>query len=509
MFRLKSGPAQLTRRLVAIGDEVYATLGLEAPVSALDAATGETLRTYAGTEKTEEIIYSDGVLFLLINEQPFRQPRTPTELVYDFVEAPRRVMAVDAASGRGPLEQAAASVLPITLTADDRHVLFCGDERIVCLDRSSGEELWQSEPVQRRQVDSHVLRSDAGRLPGCGPVLRRQHGTRSEERDGRRQHDVRAWMRTRAKMLWTADHPASGYKSAEDILVVDGLAWITENTFGNQSGVVRGLDPRTGQGGQGVLARRRDPLVPPPLLPGQGDGQLPAVFADGHRVRRSASGALGMPSLGPRRVPVRHHAGQRDGLQSAASVRLLPGGQDVRLQRPGTGSGVDAAASRDRVRPIAWNGARLTTRSVVNEAGSDRASDMADVPQGHRTQRIRPQPRCRLTLKQAWSTPVGGRLSALTIAGGQSVRRVGRHAHRSALDADTGRTAWNYTTGGRVDSPPTIWHGRVLFGSADGYVYCLRADDGDWSGGSAPPRPICGMRRSSRSNRSGPCTAAC
>ena len=32
--------------------------------------------------------------------------------------------------------------------------------------------------------------------------------------------------------------------------------------------------------------------------------------------------------------------------------------------------------------------------------------------------------------------------------------------------------------GGRVDSPPTVYQGRVLFGCADGWVYCLSASDG-------------------------------
>ena len=47
-----------------------------------------------------------------------------------------------------------------------------------------------------------------------------------------------------------------------------------------------------------------------------------------------------------------------------------------------------------------------------------------------------------------------------------------------ALDAATGKAAWRYTAGGRIDSPPTIWQGHCLFGSADGWVYCLRAADG-------------------------------
>ncbi|GAG88400.1 unnamed protein product, partial [marine sediment metagenome] len=47
-----------------------------------------------------------------------------------------------------------------------------------------------------------------------------------------------------------------------------------------------------------------------------------------------------------------------------------------------------------------------------------------------------------------------------------------------ALDAKDGKTLWSYTAGGKVDSPPTIHRGRVLFGSADGWTYCLRAADG-------------------------------
>ncbi|MHC4702629.1 MAG: class I SAM-dependent methyltransferase, partial [Planctomycetota bacterium] len=58
----RSGPAHLPRLLVSIGDRVYVTLGFDAPITMLDAATGETIRTYEGSEKTEEIIYYNGTL---------------------------------------------------------------------------------------------------------------------------------------------------------------------------------------------------------------------------------------------------------------------------------------------------------------------------------------------------------------------------------------------------------------------------------------------------------------
>ena len=42
-------PTHIARRLVAVDDQVYATLGFNAPLTALDAATGETLMTYDET----------------------------------------------------------------------------------------------------------------------------------------------------------------------------------------------------------------------------------------------------------------------------------------------------------------------------------------------------------------------------------------------------------------------------------------------------------------------------
>jgi outer membrane protein assembly factor BamB len=48
-----------------------------------------------------------------------------------------------------------------------------------------------------------------------------------------------------------------------------------------------------------------------------------------------------------------------------------------------------------------------------------------------------------------------------------------------AIDEKTREERWRFTTGGRLDVPPTIYKGLCLIGSADGYVYCLRANDGE------------------------------
>ena len=59
-------PNQIPKRLVAVGETVYVTLGFNAPVTALDAATGRVVRTYAETEMTDEILLHDGVLLLVV-----------------------------------------------------------------------------------------------------------------------------------------------------------------------------------------------------------------------------------------------------------------------------------------------------------------------------------------------------------------------------------------------------------------------------------------------------------
>ena len=116
LWRLKSGPQLLARRLVVVGDRVYVTLGIDAPLSALDAATGTTIRTYEGTKATEEILCADGDLILSVaaegqplRSDPAKRHPTPAALNKDvtsplWTRAPRTLMAVDAESGHSFLE---------------------------------------------------------------------------------------------------------------------------------------------------------------------------------------------------------------------------------------------------------------------------------------------------------------------------------------------------------------------------------------------------------------------
>jgi ubiquinone/menaquinone biosynthesis C-methylase UbiE len=122
LWPLKSGPADLPRRLVAIGDRVYVTLGFDAPVSMLDAATGETIRTYDQTAGTVEILCSEGVLFLVVGK-PDARDKLPTvasltkrQSEENCEGAGRSVMAVQAETGE-VLWRKASQIVPLTLAA--------------------------------------------------------------------------------------------------------------------------------------------------------------------------------------------------------------------------------------------------------------------------------------------------------------------------------------------------------------------------------------------------------
>jgi len=492
MFRLKSGPAQLTRRLVAAGELVYVTLGLEAPVTAIDGATGQTVKTYPQTEKTEEIIYNNGTLFVLVNDSPFRQPALPGELNYNFVEGPRRILAVDAASGRTLWEVSPDNVLPLTLTADAARVLFCDGQRVVCLDRKKGDKLWQSQQVNRRKVISTyfaptvVLYDDVVLFSGGSD-------TPDERNRGGGNNTMYAFSAQTGKTLWTADHPASGYKSPEDILVLGGLVWTPETTVGSDSGVMIGRELKTG--------RIRKQFTP--------DVETHWFHHRCYRAKATDKYILTSRTGIEFVDPETEHWLCHHWVRGACLYGIMPAnGMIYNPPHPcacyleaklyGFNALAGASPSRQVPRKVPLKG-RLERGPAFGKV-TPAAQSAADWPTYRRDAARSGYTGVSVpaNLQTEWKSDIGGRLSSVVVAGGKVfVASIDTHTVY-ALEADSGKVAWSYVTGARVDSPPTIWKGRVLFGSADGYVYCLRAGDGAmvWRFRAAPiDRRMCSFEQ--------------
>jgi outer membrane protein assembly factor BamB len=479
LWPLKSGPAQLPRRLVAVGERVYATLGIDAPLTVLDAATGETIRTYEDTAGTEEVILSEDVLFLLVNKQAEKPEFANMKKIsqgYKGVfwnKQPRQIMAISAGSGE-VLWTAESRVLPVTLAADGRCVFFHDSRSVVCLDRKTGDELWSSEPVDWA---GEILSFYAPILVVYKGVVLFSGGETAGLQTGSwyisGRDTMTALSAKNGEVLWTAYHPPSGYRSPEDLLVANGLVWTGETTSGRAEGVFTGRDPFTG-----VVKSEFEPDV--------------ELYWFHHRCYRgkATDNYLLMSRTGTEFIDVRkekwipHHW-----VRGACLYGVMPGNGMIYnpphpcacyLESKLYGfNAVAPALSGPRIPKRVEKAARLEKgpafdRNISTRSGEDQwPTYRHDEARSGSTNRAVPA-----ALKRAWRVDIGEKLTSPVVAEGK-VFAASVHAHTIyAVDADSGRRLWQYTAGGRVDSPPTIYQGRVLFGSADGYVYCVAARDG-------------------------------
>lgn len=82
-------------------------------------------------------------------------------------------------------------------------------------------------------------------------------------------------------------------------------------------------------------------------------------------------------------------------------------------------------------------------------------------------------------LADAWSARLSCSLSAPVVSGETTFVSTTEAGQVMALNNTNGKVLWRATLGGRLDTPPTIYGGLCLIGSHDGWVYALRAQDGE------------------------------
>ncbi|MFZ5829554.1 MAG: PQQ-binding-like beta-propeller repeat protein [Planctomycetota bacterium] len=475
---LKSGPAQLPRRLVATADAVYATLGINAPVTALDAARGEKLRTYEGTKGTTEILVSEGVLYLVVDPALDMEKHTsPTAVNKPWWNGEIvQVVAVEAVSGKRLWEHKSA-VLPLTLGVAGDGAFFHDGDCVVCLDRMTGKQRWRSEPVARcKQIMSFfaptlVVRDGVVLFAGG-----EESGLVKSGGGARNNDTLTALDAGTGRKLWSADHLPSGYSSPEDVFVLGDTVWCGAVAGGGLSGEFVGYDLRTGK----VKSR----------FPCDAD-----TYWFHHRCYRgkATDNYLMVSRTGIEFIdPVKKHWDINNWVRGGCLYGFMPANgliyappHDCICYPESKQFGFNALAGASPARAVpdsVPDAGRLERGPAYDQVQSVQAEETS--PSDWATYRYdgarsgSTPTTVGLPLKQRWSVELGGRLTSPVLAEGK-VLLASTDTHTvHALEAASGRTAWTYTTGGRVDSPPTVHNGLVLFGSADGYVYCLRLSDG-------------------------------
>jgi outer membrane protein assembly factor BamB len=486
LFPLKSGPAYLPRRLVATGDRVYVTLGINAPLSELDAVTGEVLRTFPETEKTSEIILSDKTLFLVVGRPDKTTKKFTSEKTYVWDRAeeartdwawskdPGRIMALDIASGRAGWTKE-YPVGPLSLSADEKSVYFYNGSNLIALDRNSGKEKWQSDPIQTKKYDTAY----APRLLVSDDVLVFSIGSQAVFEPG----SMIAVSANDGKKLWEAPQPSSGHYSPEDLFVINGLVWTGNTAWGQADGKYIGRDLHTGELVKEFpcdvdiywFHQRCYPskATEKYIIPSRTGVEFVDLEQEHWNINHYTRGGCFygvMPGNGlvytPPNACACYMEAKLEGFNALGGAfesepDLKKESENNRLEK---GPAYDAAITDDSA-PGDWPTYRHDPKRS--------AYTSSEVP---------------FDVESRWRLKLGGRLSSPVVAGNRIyVAQIDAHTVH-AIDAAEGKVLWNYTTGGRVDSPPTIYQGRVLFGSADGYVYCLNSADGTliWRFRAAP-----------------------
>jgi outer membrane protein assembly factor BamB len=483
----RSGPVQLSRRLVAVGDRVYAAMNYGGPLLCLDAATGATLKTYEGTEGVDEILYADGTLYL----------------VASAVDVPRerRILAIAAPSGEilwenedGP----ASGVLPATLAVGQRQLFAHDGQAVVALDRKTGQVGWRQPlpSVSKRPpwLAPTIMYHDGVVL--CGdravdyPEQWKQH---SALLSGMLQHGglglLTALSAEGGEVLWQ-DETSECFHGAVDVFVIDGLVWasrgparfffertrpILDQVLGEDFYIenVTGRDLRTGEVKKTIDAAEaftlshhhrcyRNKATERYIIMGRTGIEF-INLTGGPSLRnnwtRGACQYGVMPANGLLYAPPHpctcYNASKMNGF-FAYSGRRESGWADTTIARLHQGPAFAKTRNpKSEIRNEDWP----TYRHDHARSGCGGAP-VAD------------------RLAVTWRRDLPGRLSAPTSADGKVfVSAIDRHTVY-ALDLDTGEELWSYIAGARVDSPPTYWNGRVFFGSADGKIQCLDAADG-------------------------------
>jgi outer membrane protein assembly factor BamB len=513
LWYFRSGPAQLSRRLVSVGDRVYVTLGLDAPVSALDAATGETVRTFEGSDGTEEIVCHNDTLLAVVGKPDTLNNEAPKvfgywELSVDREPAAEKAIAAYRASTGEALWKKTgenlARLAPLSLIAIGDRALFLDGQTLHCVRLADGKALWQAafptEGLFLRNYAPTVVASD-------GVVMcltwNRLHafdladGTPLWQRKGALGFAAPGDLFVSNGLAWSIPMTAAiwrGSRRGKDGKITTGIPIPRENFIGDRATRIWGLDIRTGEVKKALPRNKvlpgghhhrcyRNKATERFLICGRRGLEYLDLDGENHVNNWWARGVCQygiLPANGLTYVPPDpcrcFNAIKVNGflaLTTSSSLDAAPEDTQPAVER-GPAYADAAKAKPADASPQTENRPARAWQPPVYPAKPDEWPTY----RGNITRSSSTKSRVPAQLQPLWQAAIGGTLSAPVAAGGKLYVSSPDAQTVRCLDAETGKPLWQFVAAGRVDSPPTIAGGLCLFGCRDGSVYCLRASDG-------------------------------
>jgi len=459
---------------VAGEDRVFVTLGFNSNVSALDSSTGKLLVEYKGTEYADEMVYRAGVLYVSVNDRP-QKPLPgvgfsvkPTK---DSISE-KRIKALEATTGKllweaGPYvgvtrrKGRMRSMRRVELVASEKGVFLADQGALICLDLKTGAQRFK---VSDSMDVSSALYHKGMLLVGGKELIAIDADT--------------------GKVAWRRKLPTIDRRDVSEIFGIGNLIWVGD---GRQM-TITALDCATGKSVKTLSAERIW------VNAGHHHRCYPNKSTTNYMItgRRAAE----FTNYNTGEVTLHHWSRGvcRYGLMPANGLLYkLPDPCGCYIQAKLLGfyslASEDTARSffkkRTPANPFEKGPAyrAVNHQASVSKHGADWPTFRHDILRSSSAKtKVADQ------LKQIWEISLGSKLSAPVIADGRVyVSAIDDHKVH-AFDEKNGKALWAYIAGGRVDSPPTIYEGMVLFGCRDGWVYCLRAEDGElaWRFRAAP-----------------------
>jgi len=465
-------PVENQRRIVAEGDRVYTTLAFRGAMSILDAATGDVLNTIEETNTAREILVSDGRAVVYAGD--LLEDKTGGQGTKKIGGG--RLIAVEEKTGEVIWQKQTGPIQPLTWVIDNGRVIYLSGKVLVALDLKDKRELWKVRTRFNRvntllAVDDTVVMQD--------------------------RKNVAAYDAAKGEMLWQKEVEPLGFAENKDLFVVEGLVYrgmLNVDDEGkpdtkSSNALVIGWDLRSGEEKKRIMVKNlRSPE------------HHHRCYRNKATVRYMISSFEGAEFLD---FQADNH-GQNNWLRGACMIGMMPCNgmlyvpPDQCFCQPG-GKLLGYTALTDGKREPQKDvpdEKRLEKGVAYGKAIEPKSTSNDDWP----TFRHDPQRSGATDNKVAsdvslvWKAQLNGKLTAPVVAGDKLFVAQPDEQTLVALDSTNGKKLWEIVAGGRIDSPPTIYQGMVLVGSRDGYVYCLRAADGElvWRFLAAPvDRRIC------------------
>lgn len=460
----------IARRLIATDDHVYVTLSfLNSPVSVLDAATGEILvEALEGTEGADEMVLDGDVLIV----KTTKERSLGAAARFGKAELDDTLVGVDVTTGKEIWRKKGVRVAPWALAAKDGRVVYHDMERLVCLDARSGDEVWGA-PHHIEWLfgggSTLVLSDGVALYHGRGatePAKPATTGKKSRKGPAGTTF-LTAFSMKDGKPLWStkgSKSQAAASTLPTEVIINKGVVWygVTLTGLDVKTGdVVKKIDPgKTISPGHHYRCLQGKATENYMIWPKRG-----AEFIDlegGDHMRNDwmrppcftgtmpANGLLYNPPAQCFCYPGVLVNGFL-AMSSSDWIDLKPSGADALERGPAYGGVPFSMEASDGDWPM--------YRRDVKRSGSTAQAVATDV-------------------ERKWSVELACQGSQPIIVKNR-VWISEKDAQRvRCLDASDGADVWTFTAGGRIDSAPTVYGPLVLFGCRDGYVYCLRRDNG-------------------------------